>query len=229
MNSAGVISPWNLSTAAKLKPISTPTIFNPLQGRSCQKTTFLEKNLVSSLEAKTFTWHVQRRKIVLATDNSQSSTEPSISESGNAQIEVNQVPSSPSIVPQDVNFREPYSANSKDPAPRRPSLTMREKLRAARFLSKYMDSKPAKEEFGSRVLEASRASDSGKRRPGLPEAPTNLFDDSKRGLPPQGWTFEFPFQGDIFFIVFSFVFISSVMLATTFIVWKSGAIHFNEY
>lgn len=82
--------------------------------------------------------------------------------------------------------------------------------------------------MGSKVLDALRESDRGKKK-GLPEAPGNMFDDSKRGLPQQGFTFQFPGGNDLFIIVFSFVFISTVMFATTYIVWKVGAIHFNEY
>jgi len=106
-------------------------------------------------------------------------------------------------------------------------LTARERLRAARVLSRYSESKPAKSEMGRSVLDALRESEKGKK--GLPEAPTNLFDDSKRGLPKAGLTFNFPGGSDLFLIAFSFVFISTVMFATTYIVWKVGAIHFNEY
>ncbi|CAK9135804.1 unnamed protein product [Ilex paraguariensis] len=112
---------------------------------------------------------------------------------------------------------------------KRSSLTAREKLRAARVLSRYTEPKASKPELGSRVLEALRESDRGKKRSGLPEAPTNLFDDSKRGMPKAGLTFDFPGGVDAFVIAFSFVFISTVMFATTYIVWKVGAIHFNEY
>ncbi|CAA7394434.1 unnamed protein product [Spirodela intermedia] len=140
------------------------------------------------------------------------------------------------------------AASSPPPPPeaaKRPVLTAREKLRAARVLSRYaVDSKssaapptttpaappPRKAEFGSRVLEAMRETDGGgKRRSGLPEAPSNLLDDSKRGLSKGGFIFDFPGNSDLLVIAFSFVFISTVMFATTFLVWKLGAIHFNEY
>lgn len=113
--------------------------------------------------------------------------------------------------------------------PKRSPLTARERLRAARVLSRYNETTSSKSELGGKVLDALRASDKGKKRSGLPEAPTNLFDDSKRGLPKQGLTFQFPGGVDLFIIAFSFVFISTVMFATTYIVWKAGAIHFNEY
>ncbi|KAJ7959633.1 Differentiation-associated protein 1, putative isoform 1 [Quillaja saponaria] len=109
------------------------------------------------------------------------------------------------------------------------SLTARERLRAARVLSRYTESKETKSDTGSKFLDALKESDRGKKRSRLPEAPTNLFDDSKRGMPKQGLTFQFPGGFDLFVIVFSFVFISTVMFATTYFVWKVGAIHFNEY
>ncbi|XP_027335521.1 uncharacterized protein LOC113849662 isoform X2 [Abrus precatorius] len=119
------------------------------------------------------------------------------------------------------------SPNSQS-ATKRPSLAAREKLRAARVLSRYAQPKASKQDMSSRVLEALKEGDKGKKKSGLPEAPTNLFDDSKRGI-SEGFTFQFPGGSDVFIIVFSFVFISTVMFATTYIVWKLGAIHFNEY
>lgn len=116
-------------------------------------------------------------------------------------------------------------------SPKRSPLTARERLRAARVLSRYTETKTSKSEMGSKVLDALKESDRGnkKKRSGLPEAPTNLFDDSKRGMPKPGLTFQFPGGVDLLVIVFSFVFISTVMFATTYLVWKVGAIHFNEY
>lgn len=111
---------------------------------------------------------------------------------------------------------------------KRKSLTAREKLRAARVLSRYTETKASKAARGSTVLEALKERDRGKKRSGLPEAPTNLLDDSKRGMPKKGLTFDFPGGFDLFLIIFSFVFISTVMFATTYFVWKVGAIHFNE-
>lgn len=109
-------------------------------------------------------------------------------------------------------------------------LTARERLRAARVLNRYTETKPSKLGLGSKLLEALQETDKGKKRPGLPQAPTNLLDDSKRGLSKGGWSINIiPGGMDVFLIIFSFVFISSVMFATTYIVWKVGAIHYNEY
>ncbi|KAL3373291.1 hypothetical protein AABB24_005348 [Solanum stoloniferum] len=128
-----------------------------------------------------------------------------------------------------ANLEEEASSSSPKPTLKRSPLTAREKLRAASVLSRYNESKTSKPQMGSKLIEALRESEKGKMRSGLPEAPTNLFDDSKRGMPKPGWTFEFPGGIDVFLVVFSFVFISTVMFATTYIVWKVGAIHFNEY
>lgn len=130
---------------------------------------------------------------------------------------------------QDSINNESESTDETQSTVKKSPLTARERLRAARVLSRYAESKPAgKQEMGSKVLDALRESDKGKRKSGLPQAPTNLFDDSKRGMPKAGLTFSFPGGNDLFLIVFSFVFISTVMFATTFVVWKVGAIHFNE-
>lgn len=155
--------------------------------------------------------------MILATTDGSSppATEPKLSEQTNTEEK-----------PQNNDDNAPPSTNSK-----RPPLTARERLRAARVLSKYTESnsKPPKSEFGSKVLEAIRETDKGKRKGSrLPEAPTNLFDDSKRGLPKEGWTINLPFGTDVLAVVFSFLFITTVMLATTYLVWKVGAIHFNE-
>ncbi|XP_071919832.1 uncharacterized protein [Coffea arabica] len=127
-----------------------------------------------------------------------------------------------------INSKEESPSSNQTPAIKRSPLTARERLRAARVLRRYTESKASKPELGSKLLDALKESDKGKRS-GLPEAPANLFDDSKRGMPKPGWTFEFPGGFDLFLIVFSFVFISTVMFATTYIVWKLGGIHFNEY
>lgn len=159
------------------------------------------------------------------------------SAAGNGQFQTNIVNESEpqtfeaskgSTVSSDLKQNTGSSPDSQS-NPKRSPLTARERLRAARVLSRYTETTSSKSELGSKVLDALRASDKGKRRSGLPEAPTNLFDDSKRGLPKQGLTFQFPGGVDLFIIAFSFVFISTVMFATTYIVWKAGAIHFNEY
>ncbi|KAI3932235.1 hypothetical protein MKW98_024955 [Papaver atlanticum] len=123
-------------------------------------------------------------------------------------------------------------ATPSSKSPKRSSLTAREKLRAARVLSrKNTDSKPSKKSvLGSKVLDALRESDreSGKKRMGLPEAPSNMLDDSRRGMPKQGLTWDLPGGNELFFIVFSATFIGTLMFATAFVVWKVGAIHFND-
>ncbi|CAM8895737.1 unnamed protein product [Rhodiola kirilowii] len=121
------------------------------------------------------------------------------------------------------------NALSQETQVKKTPLTVKEKLRAARVLSRYGTPKPKanRAKLGSSVLDALKESDKGKRS-GLPEAPTNLLDDSKRGMPKAGLTFDLPGGRDLLVIAFSFVFISTVMFATTYLVWKLGAIHFNE-
>lgn len=167
--------------------------------------------------------------------NDQSASVNSPDENFQLQTEVNAESGSPtleaSISNGSINQEQRSEASPKSQsATKRASLTARERLKAARSLNRYAESKASKQDLSSRVLEASKQSDkgSGKKKSGLPEAPTNLFDDSKRGL-STGFTFQFPGGSDLFFIIFSFVFISTVMFATTYIVWKVGAIHFNEY
>ncbi|KAI4306846.1 hypothetical protein L6164_030090 [Bauhinia variegata] len=146
------------------------------------------------------------------------------------QIQANVNAETGSVTSEVSNEKQgsPISPNSQ-PTTKRSSLTARERLRAARVLSRYTESKASKPAMGSRVLEALKESDRGKKKSRLPEAPTNLFDDSKRGLSDGRWSFQFPGGFDLFIIVFSFVFISTLMFATTYLVWKVGAIHFNEY
>ncbi|KAF5736559.1 Differentiation-associated protein 1 putative isoform 1 [Tripterygium wilfordii] len=133
-----------------------------------------------------------------------------------------------SVLSSPIKQETPSSPNMRS-TPKRASLTARERLKAARVLNRYTDFKSSKPEMGRKLLDALKESDKGKKRSRLPEAPTNLFDDRDRGMPKQGLTFQFPGGADLFFIAFSFVFISTVMFATTYIVWKVGAIHFNEY
>ncbi|XAR71913.1 hypothetical protein NMG60_11018367 [Bertholletia excelsa] len=171
-----------------------------------------------------------------SSDHSSTVTLPSFDPTRNDQFQTGSKTVSGPQIPADVNtslvtsnVKRDASSDIVKPGLKRSPLTAREKLRAARVLSRYTEPKASKSEFGSKVLDALKESDKGKKKSRLPEAPTNLFDDSKRGLPKQGLTFEFPGGVDAFIIIFSFVFISTLMFATTYLVWKVGAIHFNEY
>ena len=209
-------------------------------------------------ESKRSIKHKRWDSVLLVADDDQIAAETSEKSSGSVDSEVQVLAVNPSSLDSaagngqfqtnTVNESEPQTFNSSKGStvssdmkqetgsspgsqgnPKRSPLTARERLRAARVLGRYTETTSSKPELGSKVLDALRASDGGKKKSGLPEAPTNLFDDSKRGLPKQGLTFEFPGGSDLFLIAFSFVFISTVMFATTYIVWKAGAIHFNEY
>lgn len=64
---------------------------------------------------------------------------------------------------------------------------------------------------------------------GQPIVPKNIFDDVRR-TPQEMEDDKFKFSlkpGDIF-LVFSFLLIIGLMLGTAFLVWKVGAIHYNE-
>lgn len=163
----------------------------------------------------------------LATETSSKTSEITESSATSETELVKKTPISASEPTQETDNSE-----IKNAIPKRSKLTAREKLRAARVRSRNSEPKAVvKAELGSKVLEALRESDktSGKKRSGLPEAPTNLLDDSKRGMPKKGLTFELPVGWDVFLIILSVVVISTVMFTTTFVVWKMGAIHFNEY
>ncbi|CAH8360462.1 unnamed protein product [Eruca vesicaria subsp. sativa] len=132
--------------------------------------------------------------------------------------------------PPSPDSSKPVESTNNGSTKRAP-LTARERLKAARVLSRYTEAtpKPTKPKMGSQILEVLKESDKkSNRKPGLPEAPTNMLDDSKRGMPKKGLTFDLPGSADILVIAFSFVFISTVMFATTYVVWKLGGIHFNE-
>ncbi|CAL1374753.1 unnamed protein product [Linum trigynum] len=159
---------------------------------------------------------------------------PSVADSDRVATDTNQlndpVPNNEQLKASSEEVQPPKPAPVPQPRPKRSSpLTARERLKAARVLSRYPESKATKPDMGKKVLDALRESDKGKKRSRLPEAPTNMLDDAKRGMPNPGWTFDFPGGNDLLVIAFSFVFISTVMFATTFIVWKVGAIHFNEF
>ena len=140
------------------------------------------------------------------------------------------------------------NSNGQQPQPSEPPkrvpLTARERLRAARVLGKYAEpgekKKKGPAEFGSGLLDVLRETEQGaggkkggRKRSGLPEAPSNLLDDTKRGMPKDGWTFDWlaalPVGTDVLIVAASFSIITTVMFGTTYLVWKLGAIHFNEY
>ncbi|CAN6306977.1 unnamed protein product [Urochloa humidicola] len=191
-------------------------------------------------------WNRHARTSCRATDNDQAAP---------AAAQETTTPSTPTEKQAPVtpgNDQPVANGSAASEPPKRAPLTARERLRAARVLGKYAEpsakkgslaspaaaasKKSGKPEFGSGVLDALREADAkkgggggGRRGSRLPEAPGNLFDDSKRGMPKEGWTFELPFGVDVFLVLVSFTLITTVMFGTAFLVWKLGAIHFNEY
>ncbi|XP_039128186.1 uncharacterized protein LOC120264441 [Dioscorea cayenensis subsp. rotundata] len=221
-----VNSIWDLSLSIKGGHGSRSSTCCNLHLKTMQatcKTDFVKAPSLPLFCSRSLQKNVRQRVVPLATESNNAALESSAeTENTAADLELS------SNVQPAINIAEESSPQLEKPTTKRVPLTAREKLRAARVLSKYNESKPAKVEPKNRVLDALRESNKGKR-PGLPEAPSDLLDDKKRGLPKQGLTFNFPGGSDLWFIAFSFAFISSVMFATTYIVWKVGAIHFNEY
>ncbi|KAK4277811.1 hypothetical protein QN277_015749 [Acacia crassicarpa] len=215
----------SLPKATKFTPF-TVTSARKMQAKEKRPSTCLSvadsDQLAADVDGKNSSSDAER-----STPNDQSpSTNPPAE---NVQFQANASPESKSQT-SEVSNRSAASPILQSTTKKSP-LTARERLRAARVLSRYTEPKESsnKSDMGSRVLDALKESDRGKKRSRLPEAPTNLFDDSKRGMPKPGLTFQFPGGFDLFVIAFSFVFISTLMFATTYIVWKVGAIHFNEY
>ncbi|XP_050211076.1 uncharacterized protein LOC126661299 [Mercurialis annua] len=169
------------------------------------------------------------------TDKGSDSTEGSISDNQipvvdspeeTSQFQTSVANENGSTVSSDAKLKKKPDSQSTS---KRSSLTARERLKAARVRSRYTEPKASKLDKGRTVLDALKEGDKGKMRSGLPEAPSNMLDDSDRGLPKAGLTFDFPGGSDLFVIAISFVLISTIMFTTTFIVWKVGAIHFNEF
>lgn len=233
---------WNLSRCASLQKVPHfPSSFQMLGLRKCVSVTRhnyfllvakgdrLETGVSDKDSGNGESSYSETITPTVNTSSFESSkTEGEVQPSGQTESAVQQAKVSNGSATS-ANLQQEASSSSPKPTLKKSPLTAREKLRAARVLSRYNESKASKPQLGSKLIEALRESEKGKKRPGLPEAPTNLFDDSKRGMPKPGWTFEFPGGFDVFLVVFSFVFISTVMFATTYIVWKVGAIHFNEY
>ncbi|KAJ4827913.1 hypothetical protein Tsubulata_021779 [Turnera subulata] len=172
-------------------------------------------------------------------DNPQSAGNPSSVDAlgGNGQPQTRASGEAGQQMPSSSNGSTVSSDQKEDSRPKlqfkqkKAPLTAKERLKAARVLSRYNEakSKAPKKELGSNVLALLRESEKGKKKTRLPEAPTDMFDDSNRGSPKPGLTFDFPGGTDLLIIAVSFVLISTIMLGTTYIVWKVGAIHFNEY
>ncbi|XP_057523220.1 uncharacterized protein LOC130803073 isoform X2 [Amaranthus tricolor] len=199
------------SCVPKIDHVSSASFF-PAKSRRTMRLNRRLKHLLVAESDQIITDHGESSNVEPVPASTDSSP-PAIQSEKNVVADSDQV----NKITSDVDVQ---SAQKKVP------LTARERLRAARVLSRYSDSKPSKSEMGRSVLDALKESEKGKK--GLPQAPTNLFDDSKRGMPKKGLTFDLPGGFDLFLIGFSFVFISTVMFATTYIVWKVGAIHYNE-
>eukprot|EP01018_Ginkgo_biloba_P000810 Gb_05943 [translate_table: standard] len=140
-------------------------------------------------------------------------------------------PPASSTVPSNVQKAESQSVSGQQGSftSGMPSVSAREKLRTARSLTGFAESgQPSKPNLNRGILDAIRENEKTTKY-GQPIEPSDLFDDRKRGLPEQDRVFKFSFGPSQFFILISFLLITSIMFGTTYIVWKVGAIHYNEY
>eukprot|EP00250_Pteridium_aquilinum_P034894 c8278_g1_i1 orf=270-1214(+) len=105
-----------------------------------------------------------------------------------------------------------------------------EKLKGAKP-SVFLDSRAGgfKEPGPKNLLDTLRQSDGSRStKYGQPIVPTNLFDEPDK-LTPEERKFEFSFSAGQLVLIFSFLTIISIMLGTSFLVWKVGGIHYNEF
>ena len=117
---------------------------------SIQKTNFVDPPLRLYPNPRSSTRHDRQLTIPSATDSDKAAVEPSTTDSVTADTATttNQPPLS--AVQPEVNGTEKTSAQVQSTAPKKSPLTAREKLRAARVLSRYTESKPAKAGLGSK-------------------------------------------------------------------------------
>lgn len=84
---------------------------------------------------------------------------------------------------------------------------------------------------GKQVLDAFKQGekDGKTTKFGQPIVPKNIFDDVRQTQEEKDADkFSFNLKPGDIFLVFSFLLIIGLMLGTAFIVWKVGAIHYNE-
>ncbi|XP_020599253.1 uncharacterized protein LOC110038696 [Phalaenopsis equestris] len=180
-------SPRDLPSAVKLRHFSSRVrIFRqyPSSMRSFSEKKFVYNPKLLYYGTRFFNNRARWMMIVARTDSKNVAAESSSSESITTE--------DTSTSDQQVTGMEEAQPQKPKPVLKTAPLPAREKLRAARVLSKYTESKPIKPAMGSKILDALRETDKGKKRSGLPEAPTNLFDDSNRGLGQEGWKFQLP-------------------------------------
>ncbi|KAH7416326.1 hypothetical protein KP509_14G086200 [Ceratopteris richardii] len=106
-----------------------------------------------------------------------------------------------------------------------------ERLKGARP-SVFLDSKTVgnfKEPGPKGLLDTLRQSEDKSTKFGQPFVPKNLFDEPEKLTAEDKKRFDFSFNAGQLILVFSFLTIIGVMLSTAFLVWKVGAIHYNEF
>ncbi|MCO5569161.1 hypothetical protein L7F22_022882 [Adiantum nelumboides] len=136
--------------------------------------------------------------------------------------------SSPKI-PGSQTF-SPNPPNSQG-SPFSSTLTGTEKLKGAKP-SVFLDSRVGgafKEPGSKTLLDTMRQSDNNTKKFGQPGLPRNLFDEPEKLTAEDNKRFDFTLNIGQLALIFSFLTIICVMLGTAFLVWKVGAIHYNEF
>lgn len=129
--------------------------------------------------------------------------------------------------PQTFSPKPPSSQGSPFSSP----LAGTEKLKGSKP-SVFLDSRAGgafKQPGPKGLLDSLRQSENTTTKFGQPIVPTNLFDEPDKLTAEDKKRFDFTFNAGQLFLVFSFLTIIGVMLGTAYLVWKVGAIHYNEY
>lgn len=129
--------------------------------------------------------------------------------------------------PQTFSPKPPSSQGSPFSSP----LAGTEKLKGSKP-SVFLDSRAGgafKQPGPKGLLDSLRQSENATTKFGQPIVPTNLFDEPDKLTAEDKKRFDFTFNAGQLFLVFSFLTIIGVMLGTAYLVWKVGAIHYNEY
>ncbi|CAM6121062.1 unnamed protein product [Calypogeia fissa] len=137
-------------------------------------------------------------------------------------------PSSPFAKPTDGKPASPFTqaGTSKPTAPENP-------FRKTPFVPDDWEKAGARPAgSGKRVLDAFKEGEKegNTTKFGLPLVPTNIFDEVRR-TPEEiaADAFKFEISPGQLILAASFLVVIGIMFATVFLVWKVGAIHYNEY
>eukprot|EP00249_Psilotum_nudum_P004770 c18270_g1_i1 orf=248-1084(+) len=196
-----------------------------------------EEKLDSSEESK---YDSEKDAPLDISDNTSVSSRPFVGRKISSRIaartaEVKTMPAPLTIsVPSTPAPASPFQQNSKPPFSQEtftPRISLdRQKLKSARPTVFTDGDSRSRGTVSKSLVEAIKQSErEGKTTKfGEPIVPKNLFDDLER-IPSDEMKIDFSLNRGQFVIILSFLIIISIMLGTTFFVWKVGGIHFNEY